>query len=193
MSSTRPEAQQAGVTLVELVVFIVIVAVAVAGVLGALNIATRSSADPMMQKQALAIAESLLEEIELMPFTCRDPDDATAGDASVALSGNTCVNGGTMENIGPEAAQSETRYSAANPFDNVNDYNNFAMAGISDINGTAIPNLGAYTATVAVAQQVLTGVPLDAGLLITVTVTGPANTRVVLQGIRTRYAPTSLP
>ena len=45
-----------GLSLVELIVFIVIVSAAVAGVLGALGIATRSSADPMMHKQALAIA-----------------------------------------------------------------------------------------------------------------------------------------
>jgi MSHA pilin protein MshD len=181
------------VTLVELVVFIVIVAVAIAGVLGALNIATRSSADPMMQKQALAIAESLLEEIELMPFTCRDPDDPTAGDAVAAVSGNNCTAGGTQETMGPEAAQSESRYSPTNPFDNMNDYNGFTMVGISDITGTAIPNLGNYTATVAIATGALTVAPPDASLLITVTVTGPANTRVVLQGIRARYAPTSLP
>lgn len=180
MSSTRPD-RQAGVTLVELILFILIVSVAVAGVLGALNVATRSSADPLVQKQALAIAESLLEEIELMPFTICDPDDATAA---------TGVCTTTTEAIGPE---SETRYSATQPFDNVNDYHGFSMTGITDITNTAIPALAAYSATVTVVQQALGAIPAAQSLLVTVTVTGPANTTVTLQGYRTRYAPTSLP
>lgn len=173
---------QAGVTLVELVVFIVVVSVAIAGVLGVLNLTTRSSADPLTQKQALAIAESLLEEIELMPFTTCDPDDATA---------STGVCTSLTEAIGPEAG--ETRYSATTPFDNVNDYHGFSMSGIQDITNTTIPALGTYTASVTVAQQALGGIAAANSLLITVTVTGPANTTVVLQGYRTRYAPTALP
>jgi MSHA pilin protein MshD len=181
MFSTRLD-RQTGVSLVEVIIFIVVVAVAIAGVLGALNIATRSSADPLIQKQALAVAESLLEEIELMPFTTCDPDDATA---------STGVCTSITEAIGPEAG--ETRYSATTPFDNVNDYHNFSMAGIRDITNTAIPALAAYTASVTVAQQALGGIAAANSLLITVTVTGPANTTVVLQGLRTRYAPTALP
>ena len=57
--------RQAGLSLIELVMFIVIVGVAVAGVLSVMNVTTRHSADPMIRKQAQAIAESLLEEIEL--------------------------------------------------------------------------------------------------------------------------------
>src|SRR5438552_11460460 len=59
----RPRAEH-GISLIELIVFIVIVGIAVAGVVGALSMATRASADPMIQKQALAIAEALLEEVQ---------------------------------------------------------------------------------------------------------------------------------
>lgn len=170
-------------TLVELILFILIVSVAIAGVLGALNVATRSSADPLIQKQALAIAESLLEEVELMPFTVCDPDDATAA---------TGVCTSITEAIGPDAGP-ETRYSATTPFDNVNDYHGFSMVGIRDITNTAIPALAFYTASVTVVQQALGAIPAAQSLLITVSVTGPANTTVVLQGYRTRYAPASLP
>jgi len=55
-----------GLSLVELIVFIVIVSAAVAGVLGALSISTRSSADPVIQKQALAIAEAILDRVEAL-------------------------------------------------------------------------------------------------------------------------------
>src|SRR3989454_11345867 len=79
----RPRAEH-GISLVELIVFIVIVGIAVAGVVGALSMATRASADPMIQKQALAIAEALLEEVQLQPFTYCDPDDPQAATAQSA-------------------------------------------------------------------------------------------------------------
>ena len=63
---------QRGISLIELIMFIVIVSVALAGILLVMNVTTKGSADPLVHKQALAIAESLLEEVELMPFTyCR--------------------------------------------------------------------------------------------------------------------------
>ena len=67
-----------GATLIELIMFIVVVGAAVTGVLGAISYATRASVDPMVQKQALAIAEAVLEEVQLMPFTYCDPDDPQA-------------------------------------------------------------------------------------------------------------------
>lgn len=184
-----------GVSLVELIVFIVIVSTAVMGVLGVLGIATRSSADPMIQKQALAIAEALLEEIQLQPFTFCDPDDPSA---TGALSAAGCTGGAGGANdeggspLGPEAG--ETRTGAATPFDNVSDYNGFAMGpGITDITGAVIPGLDGYSAAVTVATQGLGAIAPANSLLITVTVTGPGNTTVVLQGYRLRYAPNALP
>lgn len=59
---------QRGATLVELIVFIVIVSVALAGVLSSLNVSVRGSADPLLSKQALAIAEGLLEEVKLKNY-----------------------------------------------------------------------------------------------------------------------------
>lgn len=64
--------QQAGVTLVELLVSIVIVSIAASGVLGVLSMTTAASADPMIRHQASAIAEAYLEEILLKPVD--DPD-----------------------------------------------------------------------------------------------------------------------
>jgi MSHA pilin protein MshD len=191
----NPERRQRGLSLVELVVFIVIVGVAVAGVLGALNVSTRASADPMIQKQALAVAEAVLEEVQLMPFTYCDPDDPNA---ATALSAANCTGGAGGANdenklpLGPEAG--ETRLSITTPFDNVSDYNGFSMGpGITDISSTAITGLSAYTATVSVASQALGAIPASDSLLITVTVTGPGNTTATLHGYRVRYAPNALP
>jgi MSHA pilin protein MshD len=183
-----------GVTLVELIVFIVIVSVAVAGVLTTLDIANRSSTDPMIQKQALAIAEALLEEVQLQPFTYCDPNDPNA---ATALSVAACTGGAGGANdenklpLGPETGETRT---GATPFDNVSDYNGFSMGpGITDLSGAVLPDLGAYSASVAVANQALGAVPSADGLLITVTVTGPSDTTVVLHGYRVRYAPNALP
>lgn len=187
---------QRGISLIELIMFIVIISVALTGILLVMNIVTRNSADPLVHKQALAIAESLLEEVELMPFTYCEPDDASAVTAQSAVVGGTgCAT--TVEAMGPEAG--ETRGSTTNPFDNVNDYAGFNMAAgaVTDIAGGAA--VGGYAARVAVAPVALNGIAgTDANgapqvLQITVTVTGPDNLPIVLDGYRTRYAPRSVP
>lgn len=92
--------------------------------------------------------------------------------------------------MGPDAG--ETR-SGTPQFDNVNDYQGYAMAsppGISDITGAGVPGLGAYSASIVVQAAALGSIP-GAGdaLRITVTVNGPGSTQVRLEGWRTRYAP----
>ena len=185
-----------GLSLVELIVFIVVVGVAVAGVLGALRVSTRASADPMIQKQALAVAEAVLEEVQLMPFTYCDPDDPQAATAlSAAVGATGCTAAASVENLGAEATPPygpETRLSVTTPFDNVNDYNGFSMTGITDITGTAITGLSSYTASVSVANQALGAIPASDSLLITVTVTA-GYTTATLHGYRVRYSPNALP
>lgn len=183
---TRPgQSRQRGISLIELVIFIAIVGVALAGILAVLNATVGKSADPLPLKQAVAIAEALLDEVQLSAFTWCDPDDANVLTATSAAIGPTgCAT--LAEGIGPEAGD-------ARPFDNVNDYNGFSMAGITDLTGAAITGLGAYNASITVASAALGTVPAGAALLITVTVTGPGATNVVLSGYRTRYAPNSIP
>ena len=182
---------QLGISLIELIMFIVIVSVAVAGIMLVLNVTTKSSADPLVHKQALAIAESLLEEVELMPFTLCDPNDVNAASAVSA----TDCSPGLDQNKGGAAFTSptpgsETRYSGTDPFDNVADYGNFSMpaGSIMDITNNNI-GLAGYSAGIAISRGAFAGLPADAALLITVTVTGPDNLPVVLEGIRTRYSP----
>ena len=99
----------------------------------------------------------------------------------------------TPEAIGPEAG--ESRYFAPQ-FNNVNDYHGFTMnsgnGGIKDINWPTTPvysALNSYSASVSVVQEALGSIAATESLRITVTVTGPGNTTVTLDGYRTRYAP----
>ena len=190
MSMTKPVFKQRGLSMIELMVFIVVVGVAVTGVLSVYSSTSRTSVDPMVRKQAQAVAESLLEEVLSKPYTYCDPDDAQADTATSATIGPTGCATTTEAALGPEAG--ETRYSNTTPFDNVNDYNNFSMpAGINDLTNVAVPGLGAYTALVQVQSAgAFNGIPAGETLLVTVTVTGPGNHSISLSGYRTRYAPT---
>jgi len=66
MSMTRQH--QRGFTLIELIIFIVVVGAGLAGILSVSTTAIKSSADPMIRKQTIAIAESMLEEILLKDY-----------------------------------------------------------------------------------------------------------------------------
>jgi MSHA pilin protein MshD len=183
-------ARETGLSLIELVVFMVVLSAALAGVLRVFIQAGAHSADPLQQRQALAIAESLLDEIELMPYTYCDPDDANAAAPVISLAGCSSVSG--RESMGPEAG--ETRF-AAPQFDNVNDYNGYAMNGIVDITNTPIAALSGYSASVTVAAAALGNsfyavtVADNKVLKITVTVTSPDGSSLALDGYRSFYAP----
>lgn len=60
--------RQCGITLIELIMFILVVSVGLVGVLSAMNVSVRGSADPLLYKQSLAIAEATMEEILLKDF-----------------------------------------------------------------------------------------------------------------------------
>ena len=187
---------QRGASLVELVMFIVVIGAGLAGIIGIWRTTAQGSADPLIQKQALAIAEAYLEEVLAMPFTYCDPDDAnasTAQSAAVGVGSTFCAT--TVEAIGAEAG--EARGSGTTPYDNVNDYNSLAAGVPASIDGTPIAELGAYQVAVSVVGENLVAttatVAAAASQRVTVTVTGPGNTTVRLDGYRTRYAPNALP
>ncbi|NRR31869.1 prepilin-type N-terminal cleavage/methylation domain-containing protein [Oxalobacteraceae bacterium] len=208
--------RQRGLSIIELVMFIVIMGIAAVGVLQMLNLSTRSSADPVRRKQALMLAEALLEEVELARFTFCDPTDPAAATA-------TSPAGCTIPEImGPEFS------SAVRPFDNVSDYITAAggaqqaflrngvlvdAAGAAFGGNPIIPGssaLSGFTVTLAINPVVSLGPAAAAGitpvtstaapatmeaLLLTVNVSYGSGTNdfVRLDGYRTRYAPNHLP
>jgi MSHA pilin protein MshD len=203
MSTERRRSR--GFSLIELIVFIVVVGVGLAGVLAVLNFTVRNSADPMLRKNMLSIAETLMEEVQLQPFTYCDPTDPNAATANTATlvagdpTGNFCA--ATVEVAGPEGAQ--VRVSTIVPFNNVSDYAGTVLASpIGDVSGTFAAPAG-YAATIAVLPDAGLGGIASAAcagaaacpamnvvrIVVTVTVGAEA---LVLEGYRARYAPNSL-
>jgi MSHA pilin protein MshD len=208
MYSDRLSVRQRGVTLIELILFIVIVGVAVGGILTVMNLTNRGSADPVRRKQALIIAEGLLEEVELAKFSYCDPADPAADDEVNTTSSAACTT--VPERWGQLAPEP---VASGRPYDNINDYvtapdtwstafNNGA-GDLVDANGAKLDVTG-YTARLKIAPAVLggigndlTGAPNPANtadtnvLRITVEVSYDGES-VTLDGYRVRYAPNHL-
>jgi MSHA pilin protein MshD len=191
-------ARQRGVTLIELIVFIVIVSVAVVGVLQVMRLNTANSADPLRRKQALMIAEALMEEVQLAKFTYCDPASDNAESAPDSAScdiperfGQGGGAGAAAEPVGPR------------PYDNVNDYvpaANVSTAAfdvgnvLSDASGAPMA-LAGYSARLTIVPESLGGIasgnsPSDVGDVLRISVAvSYDNQTLVLDGYRTRYAP----
>src|SRR5215510_14030761 len=82
----RRDAGERGATLVEMVISIAIIAIVVSGTLLLVQKVAVHSADPMVERQALAIAQAYLEEILLRPYW-----DPTLGSAGGACFTTTCA------------------------------------------------------------------------------------------------------
>ncbi|MCR4298287.1 MAG: type II secretion system GspH family protein [Gallionella sp.] len=155
--------RQRGISLIELIMFIVIVSVALAGILLVMNVTTKSSADPVIHKQAIAAAESLLEEVQLQDF--------------MDLSGSAAC-------ILPASAV--TAANRATDYHIVDCYDSFGMTGITDLNNNPV-GLSAYNASVAITPEALGGIAAGSAVRITVTVTDPQSNTIAIDGYRTRY------
>ncbi len=153
--------KQRGTSLIELIIFIVIISVALMGLLQVLNVTTKSSADPLVRKQAMAAAYSLLEEIELQDY--------------ISVSGV------------PVAV---TQANRATNYHIVSNYNGFATTGIFPVAGNAaIAGLGNYNVSVTVIPEAAAwnGIPAGNVVQINVTVTTPLGEAITATGYRAAY------
>ncbi|CAG0996257.1 hypothetical protein RHDC4_02846 [Rhodocyclaceae bacterium] len=153
--------RQAGITLIELIVFIAIVGIGLAGILAVMNVTVRSSADPVVYKQSVAMAEAILEEVMAKDYT----PNATYPKPAIA----TCPN----------------RLLA----DDVDDYANCNgggfIAGDATLGATSIAALSSYQARVTVeAPAALEGVTMKR---ITVAVAGPGGRGFSLTAYKAEY------
>jgi MSHA pilin protein MshD len=208
MSSERPSLHQRGVTMIELILFIVIVGVAVGGIITVMNLTTRGSVDPVRRKQALIIAEGLLEEVELAKFSYCDPADPAADDRDNTTSAAACA-------VAPERWGQATPESTdtGRPYDNINDYVtapdtwtnafNNAAGKLVDANGAELGVTG-YSARLKIIPVSLNGVgnelasppnqnnTADTDVLRIIVEVQYDGESVTLDGYRVRYAPNHL-
>ena len=194
----RPIGAARGFTLIEVVIFLVVISVAVIGLIEVIGNSTSRSADPQLRKQALVLAESMLEEVQLARFTYCDALDPAAETAINALPFNATGNPGgcnTPQNVGTPA-------STVRPYYNVTDYvDAFGTAKTYTDDAARVLFPAQYDVRVAIAPEAALGpagaqvAPADAtpnnmnALRITVVVTYPGGQPITLVGYRTRYAP----
>ncbi|MFZ6813676.1 type IV pilus modification PilV family protein [Undibacterium sp. Rencai35W] len=187
--------RQSGISLIELIMFIVIVSLAMVGILSVMNVTSKASADPMLRKQAIAIGESLLEEITLQAFTYCLPTDANVGTATNTAA---CTGGApNSEDVLPATARVSNLAGVPRTANNVADYNNLDLpTTIYDISGNAVGTTG-YSAKVAITQVGATAftpaLNNNDALQIDVTVKDPAANTILLTAYRLRYAPRAVP
>jgi len=153
--------RQNGFTLIEIIVTIIVLAVAATAILGVFSSTVRTSANPMIQQQALSIAEAYMEEISLKAF------------------------------VDPGGPTTETRATFDNVMDyhnlDTDGNSNGVEDGAHDQNGALIPGLAAYTITVNVGGAALNGIANTDAWLIQITVDHPAVDPITIQSFRTNY------
>ena len=92
--------EQSGFTLLELIVYIMVVTFGLLGILSVMNMVVKNSVDPLVRKQAIVLAESVLEEIVQKEF--EDPD----GDQELR------ITRATMNNVDDYNGKTETLFNS---------------------------------------------------------------------------------
>ena len=137
-----------GFTLIEVIIFIVVVSAGLVGILAVSNAVVKSSADPMVRKQAVAIAESLLEEITLKDYA--NPAGGYAGTVRAQfddVDDYACYATTGIQDVSGSAVAGLERYNVA-----------VAVAATTDLTGVAAKQI-TVTVTVTGSPEaiILTG------------------------------------
>ena len=160
----RPSLRRLGFTLIEIIVTLVVIGIAGVALMSVFTSLTRGSADPLIQQQAVTIAEAYMEEIMLKAFD--DPQ------------------------VGTETETDEGEAGRAF-YDDVKDYRSLAAGPASDQFGNGV-GLNAFSVAVSVTNAALNSIPLQAGaagnaLRIDIVVSHAGMSPVTLSAYRTRY------
>ena len=157
---------QFGTTLVELIITIVVLGIGLSSILLVMNRNIGTSSDPLIQHQAIAIAEAYLEEILSKPFV--DPDG---------------VDGETTRNLFDDVDDYNSPVVDGLPRD---------QGDTTTPNGNLIAGLGSYTVAVTVTNEAVgpagNQAPIGDSLRVTVAVSTPASsTPVTISAYRTNF------
>ena len=153
-----------GFTLIEIIVTLVVLAIAATSLLSLFSGTVRTSADPMIQQQAISIAEAYMEEILL-----RDFSDPQGDESSTREVGETRIN-----------------------YDDVQDYNWLGVGEtqdkkVRDQNNVVIAELLDYEVEVTVFGVELFEIPAVNSMRVDITVTHPAISPITISAYRTNY------
>ena len=160
LSKSSPSIYQKGFTLIEVIIFIVVVGAGLAGILQVINVTVAKSADPVVAKQALAMADSILSEV------------VQKGYSSTVVSPITGVV--TCSGTGTNRAT----------YDCMDDFNGKTKTLFTDWPAS----LSGYDVAIVVAAAAnLGGSPAVAAKKVTVTVSRGTDVSVTLVSYRTNY------
>ena len=149
-----------GFTLIELIVVTVVISIVAVGLFGVFMKAVSGSADPMLNMQAIAIAQGYLEEALLQPYS--DPNGGETG---------SCEEGARQN------------YDDVQDYDCIND-----TGGALDQFGNPLAGLGSYNVSVTVTSTTLGAGNSAAAQEVEVIVTHDrTSTNVTLVGYRSNY------
>ncbi len=183
--------KQAGFTLIEIVISIVIVSIALTTLILLTAKSTERSVDPLLQEQAIAIAQAYLEEIMQKDFC--DPDwDPDSNPATVTDCPVDCPPLGGACSACKAMGVGWTTETRPN-YDDVCDYVGTDNPPLDQSGNPFATGLGNYTVTVAVDDTVtanLNGLTGNNGLVvrIDVTVSNPSmRSDVEISGFRANF------
>ena len=174
----RNRAFASGFTLIEVLVTIVVISIAATAIMGVFINTVKTSADPLIQQQAIAIAEAYMEEIQSRKF-CEDVSPPMSLPPPQSIP--SCVT----ETGGSEGAQSRST------FDDIQDYNDPVVVDgvVRDQNYVAIAGRGGYSIAVVVSAAALGVTSEGSGnaMRIDITVSHAAIDPITLSGFRANY------
>ena len=166
-----------GFTLLEVLVTLVVIGIAATSIMGVFISTVRTSADPLIQQQAIAIAEAYMEEIQSKKF-CQDVS------VPMTLPPPQPIPACVTETGGAEAGESRST------FNDIQDYNDSSVDGtIKDQNDAVISGLAGYAIDVVVSAAELGGITQASGnaMRIDITVSHAAIDPISLSGFRANY------